>query len=326
MSELEPIYLMVGTDTPKITRAVRRLLARVGADAVERLDAAETNGEDAVAACNALGLFSGAARVVLVEGVHRWKAADAKAVGSYAKSPAPGTVLALVGGESKDESPLAKAVAGHGQVWVWNIPKRNLPAWVAGQFELLGVQADRDACRTLVAIVGADLDELTSEVHKLAAWAGGEPIHSADVLRLAAGRADSPPFALTDAWGRRDVAGALEAAESLLEHANDPNRLLAQLANHVAKVRACRALDEAGVNSRDAAGRLRMHPYAAGKAYEQARNYSEEELRAATVRLAAVDVALKGGSRLSGELELERALIEITPPAPHAEPARRPVA
>jgi DNA polymerase III subunit delta len=314
VSELEPIYLMAGTDTPKITRAVRRLLARVGEDAVERLDAAETDGADAVAACNALGLFSGAARVVLVEGVHRWKAADAKAVGLYAKSPAPGTVLALVGGESRDDSPLAKAIARHGQVWIWDVPKRNLPVWVAGQFELLGAQADREACRTLVSIVGENLDELTSEVHKLASWAGGEPIHSADVIRLVAGPGNSPPFALTDAWGRRDIAGALEAAESLLEHSNDPNRLLAQLANHVAKVRACRALEEAGVNPREAAGRLKMHPYAAAKAFEQSRNYSEAELRAATVRLAAVDVALKGGSRLPGELELERALVEITPP------------
>jgi len=34
-----------------------------------------------------------------------------------------------------------------------------------------------------------------------------------------------------------------------------------------------------------------------------------------TVRLARLDHALKGGSHLSPELELERALIEITAPA-----------
>jgi DNA polymerase-3 subunit delta len=106
----------------------------------------------------------------------------------------------------------------------------------------------------------------------------------------------------------------LAAAEALLER-KDPNSLLAQLANHVGKVRACRALDEAGVRPRDAAGRLKMHPFAAEKAFGHARNYSDEELRAATVRLAEVDVALKGGSRLAGDLELERALVEITAPA-----------
>ena len=57
-----------------------------------------------------------------------------------------------------------------------------------------------------------------------------------------------------------------------------------------------------------------MHPFAAEKAFAQATNFSVEELRAATVRLAALDAALKGRSRLSGELELARALVEITGP------------
>jgi DNA polymerase III subunit delta len=315
LSELDPLYLLAGTDRPKIVRAVRRLRSRVGEDAVQQLDAADSSGEDAVAACNALGLFGGGGRLVLVEGVERWKAPDAKAVGTYATSPAPGTVLALVGAEIKKDSPLAKAVAGKGQVCLWDVPKRDLTGWVATQFELLGAQADREACRTLVGLVGDNLQELSSEVHKLASWAAGEPIHAEHVVRLTAGRADTPPFALTDAWGRRDLAGLLAAAEALLEGQNDPNRLLAQLANHVGRVRACQTLDEAGVKPRDAAGRLKMHPYAAEKAFVHARNYSEEELRAATVRLAEVDVALKGGSRLPGELELERALVAITAPA-----------
>jgi hypothetical protein len=45
----------------------------------------------------------------------------------------------------------------------------------------------------------------------------------------------------------------------------------------------------------------------------QAENFSEEELRDAAVRLAELDHALKGGSRLSGDLELERALVELAP-------------
>ena len=50
----------------------------------------------------------------MVEGVEAWKAPDAKAVADYLKAPAPGTTLALVGGELKKDSPLAKAVAAKG--------------------------------------------------------------------------------------------------------------------------------------------------------------------------------------------------------------------
>ena len=55
-----------------------------------------------------------------------------------------------------------------------------------------------------------------------------------------------------------------------------------------------------------------MKPYPAQKLYNQVQNFSGAELDDALVRLAELDHALKGGSRLANELELERALVEIT--------------
>ena len=52
-SELKPVYLLYGSDRPKIARAVRRLRERMGDDATEHLTARESSGVDAVAACNA---------------------------------------------------------------------------------------------------------------------------------------------------------------------------------------------------------------------------------------------------------------------------------
>ena len=57
--ELKPVYLFTGSDRPKIALALQRLRGRIGEDAIEQLQAAEASGEDAVAACNALGLFGG---------------------------------------------------------------------------------------------------------------------------------------------------------------------------------------------------------------------------------------------------------------------------
>ena len=48
------------------------------------------------------------------------------------------------------------------------------------------------------------------------------------------------------------------------------------------------------------------------KALGHAERYSRDELDAAIVRLAELDASLKGASRVSNELELERALLEIT--------------
>jgi DNA polymerase-3 subunit delta len=316
-TELKPVYLLTGSDRPKVGRALQRLRTRVGEDAVEHLDAPPATGEDAVAACNSLGFFAAEARLVIVGPVDKWKAADVKAVAAYLESPAPATVLALVAAELKADSPLGKAVAKFGQVLAYSVPKRNLQGWVAEQFRAAGARAEPDACAALVQLVGEDLHGLASEVEKLATWAGGEPIGEREVEALVAPTAELPTFALTDAWGRRDVAAALDASETIFEREAKPRRdtaprLAAALGGHVARVRRCQALAAEGVRPRDAAATLKLHPFYAEKLFGQAANFSEDELRDALVRLAELDLALKGGSRLAPDLELQRALVDVS--------------
>lgn len=307
---LRPVYLLTGTDKPKISRALERLRARFPDGAVEHLSADVATGDEAVAACNALGLFEGG-RLVVVEGVDRWKAADAKRVAGYLDDPTPGTVLALVGDDLKAGAALAKACAKAGEVRAWNVAKRKLPEWVAEQFGRLGASADRDACEVLVELVGEDLGELASEAEKLATWAGGERIGARDVNALAVPSREVAPWALSDAWGTRDVGAVLTACESELER-KEPFVLAARVASHVAMIRSTRRLADEGHGSREIAKRLKVHEFRARKALAQVENYSPDELDRALVRLAELDAALKGASRLSGELELERALVEIT--------------
>jgi DNA polymerase III subunit delta len=296
---------------------VRRLRERIGDDATEHLSAREVSGAEAVAACNALGLFVGEGRLVIVDEPERWKAADVKEVVAYLASPAPATVLALVADEMKADAPLAKAVGKAGQVLTYDVPKRKLPDWVGEQFARAGAKADADACRALIEIVGDDLDELTAEIDKLSTWAAGEQITLRTVQELAAGRAETSIFSLTDAWGRRDVAAVLRSAEEIMERSHRARsselmRIIASLVSHVGRVRRCQKLAERGVRPRDAAPQLKMHPFAAEKAFAQAANFSSEELGDAIVRLAELDAASKGGSRLPADVELERALVDVT--------------
>jgi len=319
MADLKPVYLITGGDRPKIQRALRRLRDRVGEDATEILTAHDAGGDDAVAACNSLGLLGGGGRLVIVEEVEKWKAADVKAVTAYLGSPAPDTVLALVAAELKKDSALAKACAKAGDVLVYDVPKRRLSEWVAKQFADRQVPVDDEAARLLIEVVGEDPEELASEVDKIATWSGGEPITTREIELLAAGCAEIPGYELTDAWGRRDLAGALTACQTLLERSGDPvsrtvPMLIGMLVAHVGRVRDCQAMAEEGLNARDAASRLKRHPFYVEKLFAQARNYAPEEVRGAVVRLAELDHAVKGGSRLAVDLELERALIEITKP------------
>ena len=315
--DLKPVYLISGSDRPKVEETVRRLRGRIGEHAIEPLTAAEATGADAVAACNAPGLFATEARAVLVSEVERWKAADVGAVRDYLREPAPATVLALVAShELKADSALVKTARDAGELLTWNIESKKLPGWIAQRFTDLGASVDRDAARLLIELVGTDVIELDNEIRKLATWAAGGTVDAAAIEALAAGRADVSVFALTDAWGTRDTGAALAASEEILDHASSRSggiaRLVGHLAAHVRRVREGRALSAQGISAREAASRWKRNPYYVRKVYEQGESYTPEELEDAVVTVAGLDLALKGRSKLPADLELARALVEST--------------
>jgi DNA polymerase-3 subunit delta len=323
---LKPVYLLTGSDRPKIGTALARLRRHFEPEATEIVGAQEVSGAEATALCNAGSLF-GDARLVLVEGVdgrrtnegrlaNGWKAADVKAIEDYLASPAPGTVLALVAEELRKDAPLTKACAKQGEVLAYDVVKRKVDSWVAERFKRAGVRAEPDAVAALIQLVGEDFQQLANEVDKLALWAGDEPIGEREVELLVAAVADTPAFALTDAWAQRDLGRTLEATETIFEREGRPRRdtaprLAGALGNHLAFMRRCQRLAAEGVRARDAASTLKRHPFYVEKVFGQAASFSEDELRDAVVRLAALDHALKGGSRLTPDLELQRALIDL---------------
>lgn len=325
----EPVYLVTGSDRPKVDRTLARLRAHFDPGAIERFTAAGqdgASGEDVVAACNA-GSLLGDSRLVLVTEVDGrqddrgrlsggWKKADVDAVAAYLAAPAPGTVLCLVAQAVGKDSPLGKACAKTGAVLEWEVAKGRLDQWVAEEFRKHGVKVERAACHELVQLVGDDKLALALEVDKIATWAAGEPVGVDEIRQLAVAAADRPPWDLTDAWGDHDAATALEIVEEKLDRHAMPRRaqaalLAGSLAAHLTRMRQLTRLAREGVRAKEAAGRLKLHPFRAEKLARQAEGFSPEELDDATIRLACLDHALKGGSRLSPDLELQLAVADL---------------
>lgn len=321
-----PVYLLTGSDRPKVARALARLRAHFAEGAIERTSALEVSGEHAVALCNA-GSLLGDARLVVVEDVDGrrgsdgrrtggWKRADVEAVVAYLANPAPGTVLALVGEALESTSTLVKACAKAGQVLEYAVDTKHLARWVGEQFRLRGVEAEPEACVTLLQIVGDDLEALATEVEKIVTWSRGASIGEREVLELAAPLREDRAYVLTDAVGVRDVARALALSEAILEREAHPRRDVATrlawaLSSHLLSLSSLKRLAARGVEPKEAAQALSLHPYRARRLLEQADGYSEQELEDAVVRLAALDRALKGESRLEPDLELQRAIADL---------------
>jgi DNA polymerase-3 subunit delta len=274
-----------------------------------------------------VGSLFGDARLVLVTDVDGtkadrgrrggWKAADMGAVGEYVANPAPTTILALVAEELKPSSGLWKTCEKLGRVLSYDVPKGKLQGWVADQFSQRGVRAEPDAVAALIQLVGEDLRALKGEVDKIATWAAGEPVGEREVEALVPSNAEVPIYELTEAWSVRDSARALEVSETIFEHESKPRRdvaprLAGSLSSHLVRLRALKRLASEGVTSKDAAARLKLNPYYAGKLYRQAEGFSAEELDDAVLRLAELDGALKGQSKLAPDLEVQRTLVALS--------------
>ncbi|HSG13301.1 MAG TPA: hypothetical protein VLA22_05480, partial [Gaiellaceae bacterium] len=137
-----------------------------------------------------------------------------------------------------------------------------------------------------------------------------------EVEQLAAPMADLPIYELTAAWAARDAARALTVSETLFEREARQRRdvvarLAGALGGHLGRLRSIKRLAAAGVPPKEAAEKLKMHPFRTQKLYGEAEGFSTEELRDAAVRLAQLDGSLKGQSRLAPDLELQRALVDL---------------
>ena len=309
----KPAYLIAGSDWPKVDGAASRLRSQFPEEAVEQLVAGEATGDEIVAACNALGLLGGE-RLVLVRSAETLAAEDIAAVAAYLGDPTPDTCLALFAAATVDaKGPLASAVAAVGDVRIFDAPdEKEAVRWVVKRLSEHGVTCAPGVARRLVELAGEEIGDLALEVEKLATYCGDTEPDTDTVELLVVGELDVRPWDVTDAWGRRDAGRVIELATAGMERSDDVGRTLGQIATHVRRVRRALVLLEGGAAQADVAKQLGMKPFPAKKLCEQARRFDEAELSAAVVRLARLDEAVKGGSRLDARFELELALAEIT--------------
>ncbi|MDD5252259.1 MAG: DNA polymerase III subunit delta [Patescibacteria group bacterium] len=161
-----------------------------------------------------------------------------------------------------------------------------------------GMPMSPAAARTLVTAVGTDAWRLHGEAAKLAAYVAGcgrKEISEGDVRETVTPAQEEPIFAFLDhcAAGRGQAAAG--ALERLFESGMAESQAVAMLLKHF-RLLACAAdLREAGLGREELAGKLGVHPYAAGKALQLAGRFSPETLADRYRELVSIDRDLKTG-------------------------------
>ena len=176
-ARLGPLYLIRGDDHGAIAarRARLRALAEAESDGsgLELLEGPEATPEGTAQALASMTLALGR-RVVIVDGVERWRAKDIEdhLLGAIAQIP-PDTTLALFAREesrAKVPEALVKAVKRPGDRWRWRRRSSpgSSPAGPASRPSGWACQLDGRASKALVAQVGERPQRLLRELEKLA--------------------------------------------------------------------------------------------------------------------------------------------------------------
>ncbi|MBX3054379.1 MAG: DNA polymerase III subunit delta [Caldilineaceae bacterium] len=188
---------------------------------------------------------------------------------------------------------------------------RQLNGWImrAAKEEKIGI--DGQAVQMLANFVGPNLRQLSNELQKLAAYAGGRTISGADVKLMVSDSSEGLIWDLTDALSQRDGRKAMRSLHDLRRGDANPFYLLTMMARQYRiLIKVKDAMGRGSSNENEIAKEVKESPYPVKKAMQQCRRYRMEELESVLERLLQADFAMKTG--VDPETEIEILVAELT--------------
>jgi DNA polymerase III subunit delta len=326
MAELKPVYLIHGDDHGAVAerRAGLRALAEgPGADAtVELLEGDTASPAGAADALAAMTLAIGR-RVIVVEGVERWRQADVEKLlaPAIAQMP-PDTTLAMFAREearAKAPEALHQAVAAAGGQVVAQMTVKpwELPRWTREQAARIGLSLDAAAAKALVAQVGERQQRLLRELEKLALEgdadeAGNVTIDVQHIDDRAAHSAEWRAYALADALVGASAREATLAYLRLREQGERLSGLIYLMSQRLRDALAVALRLQAGESEATVKRTLRMPSRAADRFIADVLRSDPGRLRAALAALADLELDSRGGAVIASERTPLAALTEDT--------------
>ncbi len=325
MPELKPAYLIHGDDHGAIAerRARLRALAEAGGDAssVELLEGEQGTPAGVAAALCAM-TFAIGRRVIMVEGVERWKQADVERdlLAVFSELPPDMTVALFAREDARAKAPpaLHKAVGkAGGQVVVESAVKPwELPKWAREQAARMGLQLDTAAAKALVAQVGERQQRLLRELEKLslevAHTDGQTRVSVEDVERRAARSAERRAFSLADALVGGDARAATRVYLSVRQQGERLSGLTYLMAARLREALTISLRLQEGASVAEVKRGLRMPARAAERFVADVARTEPERLRAALGVLADLELDTRGGDPVSAHRSRRSGLDEDT--------------
>lgn len=324
---LKPIYVLQGTQEYLIHRLRKSIIEKAVAPAdrdfnVSIYDMNETSLEVAIEDAMTLP-FLGENRVIVLENplfltgdTKKMKIDhDLDALMTYIENPSPTTILVIEAPYEKldKRKKMVKLLESKGTTYEFNqISDKDLFHLLKEEANDYKVTYSEQAHERLLALVGFQVAQLVSEIHKLSLFVGeGGEIARDDVDQLATRSLESNVFDLVDHVMRGRLEKALFLLEDLYKQKEEPIRLLALVMRQVRLLLQTQLLQEQGYAQKQIASRLKLHPYAVKIASEQGKRFEGSQLKKALIWCSDMDYAMKMGV-IDKELALQLLIHQIS--------------
>lgn len=257
--------------------------------------------------------FLGSKRMVIVRGLFSFlKKSDEKIwLDGFERMPESSIVILweAIDSQTVEKKSWIKELSKKAEVHSYPFPVLSgvaLLKWISERVLAFGGKIDQDATRELARRVGNDLWQISHEIEKLIAFSRGQIINKQNVENLVRENFEEKIFELMDAISKKQKSHAIRLLQEERWAGSDDHYLLTMLGRQIRILIGARALldENPRATKQDATSVLKIHPYVAQKALEQARVFSFDDLRTAHELLFENDLKIKTG-RVSADLAMD---------------------
>ena len=210
-------------------------------------------------------------------------------------------------------SKLAAAFKNHGVVVNFQRQEQgDLTDWICRRFKAAGHSIDTEDARYLIFLCGDLMNNLASEIGKIAAYASAQRVTRADIDAVAIPQIDAVVFQMTDAMARKDFNKAASVLADLLHAQEPPIMILSVMGKYFRQLYTARLYLDNNRSRADFMALWNMkNAYPADKLLDAARKFSLVWCRHAVRRCAETELALKSSYGQEQEL-LVSLLMELS--------------
>ncbi|NVN90539.1 MAG: DNA polymerase III subunit delta [Desulfuromonadales bacterium] len=301
--KLPSLCYLYGEEPFLIERATRLLLDKAVDPSLKDFNfnvyfGNESKGIDIVDTAQTLPMFADQ-RAVLVKRAELLKADALEVLFDYIRKPAGTTCLIFNGLKIDQRKKFFLELKKQGALVEYKrLYDNKLSGFIISEALVHGKPMEPAAADLLSFLIGNNLLELSSQIEKLALYAGTRSKITLDDVRAVASSSKAfTVFELARFLGVKDLPNALKSLDTLFRNGEEVPMMLGALARHFRQLWRVREMVERKASPSDISREVGINSYFVGEYLQQAKNFDRQQLRSIFDELYRCDVSSKSGGQ-----------------------------